>query len=171
MFRLKQFFGLWLVLAAALALPSAHALESHGEPVDLQLTDHVPGAAALEGKIIAPCCWNQTIDIHGSPASSALRNEIRTRLKAGESAEVIEQSIVERYGSKILAVPQGSRLGKAGLLLAIGMGAAGIGAVAMLRRWQRRSSQPKSLDPADANQPPPSDALDRRLDAELSRLD
>jgi hypothetical protein len=51
------------------------------------------------------------------------------------------------------------------------MGAAGVGAVVLLRRWQRRSkptegaaSKPAELAPADA-------ALDARIDAELASLD
>lgn len=164
----QRILGIAFWLGSALGAPSVFAVEDHGS-TELDLTEHVPGAAALEGKIIAPCCWNQTIDIHGSPAASALRSEIRSRLKAGESAEAIERSIVERYGPKILAVQAGSQLGTTGLLLALGMGAAGIGAVAMLRRWQRRSSERDSgasSKPATAR----SD-LDDRLDAELSRLE
>lgn len=165
----------WLLLAVALTAPDALAAEDHGSSeavTDLNLNEHVPGAAALEGKIIAPCCWNQTIDIHGSPSSASLRREIRSRLKGGESSAAIEASIVERYGPKILAVPEGSRLGKTGVLLAIAMGAAGVGAAAMLRRWQKRSSVGKSGDstkPQDGTNS--RDAMDDRLDAELSRLE
>lgn len=162
---------LWLPLAAVLAVSSAQAAEGHGasaESAELDLTKHVPGAAALEGRIIAPCCWTQTIDIHGSPASTALRQEIRTRLAKGEDARAIEQSLVDRYGAKVLATPQGSRLGKTGVLLAMAMGAAGVGAVMLLRRWQRRSGS--GTQPSSRSQNT-RDALDERLDAELSRLE
>lgn len=160
---------LWLPLATALAVSSAYAAEDHGAPqsAELDLTKHVPGAAALEGRIIAPCCWTQTIDIHGSPASTALRQEIRARLAKGEDARAIEESLVERYGAKVLATPQGSRLGKTGVFLAMAMGAAGVGAVMLLRRWQRRSGS----GTAPARSPNTRDALDERLDAELSRLE
>lgn len=135
--------------------------------VELRSDEHVPGAAALEGKIIAPCCWNQTIDIHGSESSSELRSEIRRRLKAGESAEQIEASLVERYGAKILAVPKGSRLGGAGIVLVIGLGVAGAGAFGLLRRWQRRSQgRPKTKGQAKER-----DAMDDRIDAEIADLD
>lgn len=161
---------LWLPLAVALAAGSAHAAEGHGtDPAaaELDLTKHVPGATALEGRIIAPCCWTQTIDIHGSPASTELRQEIRARLSKGETPSAIEQSLVERYGAKILATPQGSRLGKTGVFLAMAMGAAGVGAVMLLRRWQRRSAGAG----ASSREPKTRDALDERLDAELSRLE
>lgn len=167
----------WLPLAITLAAFPAAGADEHGSTPDaaeLDLSQHVPGAAALEGRIIAPCCWNQTIDIHGSPASTALRREIRARLLAGESPEAIEKSFVERYGEKILATPQGSRLGKTGVLLAMVMGAAGVGAIALLRRWQRRSGV-EGGKTATAGAAAPEgggrDALDDRLDAELSRLE
>jgi cytochrome c-type biogenesis protein CcmH len=162
----------FLVAAVLLAMP-ALAADDHGAPAahtQLDLSEHVPGAADLEGKIIAPCCWNQTIDIHGSPASAELRREIRSRLKAGEAPAAIEQSIVDRYGPKILAVPSGSRLGKTGVLLAITMGAAGVGALMMLRRWQRRSETPSDAK-KESGTAPVRDGLDDRLDAELSRLE
>jgi cytochrome c-type biogenesis protein CcmH len=129
----------------------------------------VPGAAALEGRIIAPCCWNQTIDIHGSPSSTALRVEIRKRLKNGETSEAIEQSLVDRYGEKILAVKEGSKLGSTGVLLAIGMGVAGVFALSLLRRWRDRTHLPKIEE--DRSAPRGNDALDARLDAELAALD
>ena len=78
---------------------------------------------------------------------------------------------MQRYGSKILAVPVGSQLGSAGGFPIVAMGAAGVGAVVLLRRWQRRSkptegaaTKPAELAPADA-------ALDARIDAELASLD
>ncbi len=166
----------WLSLVAVLAASPAFAADDgHGHAPsaeDVDFNAYVPGASALEGRIIAPCCWTQTIDIHGSPASTDLRREIRARLSAGESAEVIERSLVERYGPKILATPQGSRLGKTGVLLAMVMGAAGVGAVALLRRWQRRSGEDQKPEPTEGKADPDRrDVLDERLDAELSRLE
>lgn len=160
-------------MASLLVSPAAWADDNnHGttEPsiTPLDLGEYVPGAAALEGRVIAPCCWNQTIDIHGSEPSTALRREIRTRLKAGETPAAIEASLVQRYGAKIMAVSQGSRLGGTGILLATAMGAAGVGAVFLLRRWRKRG---RAGQVAEQAKPSPRDALDERLDAELSRLD
>lgn len=165
-------------LAAALflstlvvGLPALAGPEHDHDPASANFDQYVPGAAALEGRIIAPCCWTQTIDIHGSPISTELRQEIRRRLTAGESADAIEKSLVERFGPKVLAVPPGSRLGSAGILLGLGMLGAGVGAVVLLRRWQRRSAPlPLGATPAAAGAPNDAE-LDARVDAELSRLD
>jgi cytochrome c-type biogenesis protein CcmH len=135
-----------LAFSAALcaAMPAAFAAPDHGPEEHEAITfEYVPGAAALEGKIIAPCCWNQIIDIHGSPSSTQLRVEIRKRLKNGETPEAIQQSIVDRYGEKVLAVKPGSKLGSTGVLLAIVMGAAGVFAFSLLRRWRDRSPRRK----------------------------
>jgi cytochrome c-type biogenesis protein CcmH len=144
-------------------LPSSEAGE------DLQT--YVAGADRLEGRIMAPCCWNQTIDIHGSPAAYELRHEIRNRLKAGESADAIEASLVSRYGPKILAVPDSSPLGSLATVLSLAFGGVGVAGYFMLRRWSRagkagdaKKAAAKSASGAKA------DALDERLDRELSEI-
>lgn len=142
----------------------------HEAPSSVNFDKFVAGAAELEGRIIAPCCWTQTIDIHGSPASTELRQEIRRRLTAGETSDAIERSLVDRYGPKILAVPPGSRLPSVGIGLGLVVVGAGIGAVTLLKRWQRRAT----LATADGPKLPASEndaELDARVDAELSRLD
>lgn len=168
--RLFAFAVALLVSAHAFAVPAQNPPE-HQAASSVNFDQYVPGAAELEGKIIAPCCWTQTIDIHGSEISTELRQEIRQRLLAGESSEAIEQSLVTRYGPKILAVPPGSRLPTVGVGIGLALLGAGIGALSLLKRWQRRST------PLAAGGPPTeaanaSDAeLDARVDAELSRLD
>lgn len=161
------------LLACVLALaPAALADSSHGAPkagTEAFDYEHVTGAAELEGRIIAPCCWNQTIDIHGSELSTQLRKEIRERLKKGESAEAIEASLVQRYGEKVVAVKAGSRLGSTAVLLAMAMGAAGVFAFALLRRW-RDGTGPRGPEPKPES-PASSAALDARVDAELAALD
>lgn len=136
--------------------------------------EQVEGASALEGRIRAPCCWTQTIDIHGSPVSNELRREIRKRLKGGESAETIEADIVKRYGEKILAVPPGNPLKDVGVLLSLGFGAAGVGAGFMLLRWRRRSQAARAEELDQEKKKPKKgskrDRYDDEIDAELEKL-
>lgn len=136
-----------------------------------ELQGYVPGAAVLEGKILAPCCWNQTIDIHGSEPSMALRREIRKRLRAGESEDRIIASLVERYGSKILAVPPGSPLKGVAAMMALGMGGAGVLAFGMLKRWRARGAKPDGKTKKTRPEEVADMKLDARLDAELKALD
>jgi cytochrome c-type biogenesis protein CcmH len=173
------FFSSALVAAALVVLPSAALAQSDPEapPDDAakyaeELQGYVPGASALEGRIMAPCCWTQTIDIHGSEIANDLRREIRKRLRAGESADAIQASLVERYGERILAVPPGSPLKSFATLLALGMLGAGAGSLVMLKRWRRRSASAAAPAGAGAGAPKAGDdALDARLDAELRALD
>lgn len=168
----------FLLAAALWGLPGvARADAEHPEHVPASaagedLQEYVEGASRLEGRIIAPCCWNQTIDIHGSEPSYQLRREIRRRLKAGESAEAIEASFVKRYGAKILAVPDTSPLGNVATLLALGFGGAGIAAFFMLKRWSRAgaASAAKRGTKGEGAEPK-RDALDERLDRELAEIE
>jgi cytochrome c-type biogenesis protein CcmH len=169
-----------LTAVAALTLPAAAFASADAEhpehvpasQVGEDLQEYVEGASRLEGRIIAPCCWNQTIDIHGSEPSYQLRREIRRRLKAGESAEAIEASFVKRYGAKILAVPDSSPLGNLATLLALGFGGAGIAGYFMLKRWSRVGKGATAKKPAGAagETAAQRDALDERLDRELSEI-
>jgi cytochrome c-type biogenesis protein CcmH len=178
----------WL-LAGALMLAPVTVFAADAEHVEHvpaseageDLQSYVPGAARLEGRIMAPCCWNQTIDIHGSEPAYELRREIRKRLKAGESSDAIEASLVQRFGPKILAVPDSSPLGSLATLLSIGFAGAGVAGYFMLRRWSRagggaatgsgdgtKPSKKKGGKASDGE--PKRDDLDERLDRELSEI-
>lgn len=165
--------ALWVVPGAAVA-DGQHAEHVPASEAGEDLQEYVEGASRLEGRIIAPCCWNQTIDIHGSEPSYQLRREIRRRLKAGESADTIEASLVQRYGAKILAVPDASPLSSLATLLAVGFGGAGVAAYFMLKRWTRAgAASTKASKKADAagGAEPKRDALDERLDRELAEFE
>jgi cytochrome c-type biogenesis protein CcmH len=168
-----------LVVAALAALfigsgsSVARAAETHTAPVasagaNDDLRKFVPGAKALEGKILAPCCWNQTVDIHGSEVANAIRREIRTRLLAGESANAITASFVQRYGEKILAMQDDRPLANIALTVLVAIGALGVFGFFMLKRWRALGTAeraPKVRDEAS------NERLDARLDAELKALD
>ena len=163
-------------LAFSVLTSAALADAQHGEsPPAEDLQEFVAGAKRLEGRIIAPCCWNQTIDIHGSEPSYELRRQIRRRLKAGESADAIEASLIERYGQKILAVQDKSPVVSVANTLGLAFVGAGIGAYLMLKRWSRAGAEAaKKKKPGkgegEAGAEPKRDALDERLDQELADI-
>ena len=162
-------FALFAALAPLPARADAqHAAPSASTGSSDDLRVFVPGAAALEGRILAPCCWNQTVDIHGSELSNQIRREIRSRLRAGESADTITASFVSRYGDKILAMPADSSLPSIALTTLIVIGVAGVAGVFMLKRWRAASVTTKSKTKRDEAS---NDRLDARLDAELRALD
>ncbi|MBK8256933.1 MAG: cytochrome c-type biogenesis protein CcmH [Polyangiaceae bacterium] len=130
------------------------------------------GEAALLGRLVAPCCWTQTLDVHAGPQADALRAEVRARLVAGESAHAIETDLVARYGSRILAEPPGQPLPWVGVGFGVLSLAAAGALVIAIRRWTRRSDP--ALAPGGAalpTSPSQRDADDERLDEELRLLD
>ena len=164
-------FVIALATPGAVSAQPAPTGQHHEESTPAENLGYVEGAHTLESRILAPCCWNQTLDIHGSEVSTDLKKEIRRRLRAGESADVIEASIVQRYGEKIRAVPQGSPLGKTASILAILMGAAGVGAAFMLVRWRRRSATLALAEKKRAtSEGKGRDRYDEQIDAELDRM-
>jgi len=129
-----------------------------------------PGEVALQARIVAPCCWNQTLDVHASALADALRLEVHERLRAGETRERIEDDLAARYGERVRAVPRGAdrrafvALGVSAFLLC-----AGLFALLLLWRLRRRGDAfPQELaEPAEAQA---RDAYDDRLDDELAAL-
>ena len=136
--------------------------------------DKVPGAERIEGRLLAPCCWAQTLDIHGSEIANSLRREIRTRLKAGESPDAIEQSLVARYGERMRAVPDRVPLEKMGEFGWLGVAATAGFLGFVMWQWRKRGiSSSTKIDPGttSAAEPSSNEASDERLEAELHRID
>lgn len=149
-----------IALALALSLSPALASAHEGD-------DAVVGAGTIEGRLLAPCCWTQTLDVHESPLADALRAEIRARLRRGESAAAIESDLVTRYGERVRAVPAGrDTRGTVPVLVGLGMLGSVVGLVFVVRRWVRRSVSPPPPAPGA-----PRDAWDARIDEELRALE
>jgi cytochrome c-type biogenesis protein CcmH len=146
------------VLAGVLALaPGAvHALE----PAEAQ-------ARALEERLHAPCCRGQLLDAHESEVTRALRSEIRTRLRAGETATALEAEFVRRYGASIVAVPRDADpRDPLSLALTGVLALSALWLVVLGVRWVRRTRAAPDRD-APAAPDHVYDELDARLDAEL----
>ncbi len=124
--------------------------------------------SVLEGRLLAPCCNLQTLDVHASPLATELRHEIHERIAAGESAMSIEASLIHRYGSEMRAAPQGSdtRLLIAPFALLFVLAATAIAA------WRLRGSfgQAAPIHAARTLPGPLLQNADDRLDQELDLL-
>ncbi len=133
-----------------------------------------PGEAALLGRLVAPCCWTQTLDVHGGAAPDGFRAEIHARLLAGETPKSIEDDFVSRYGKAVLAEPKDSPLPFVTLGLgvaAVARGGAARGGAAMVGP-AREHGGGGELHPALPAAPiQGKDAWDERLDDELRALD
>lgn len=136
------------------------------------LADGAPSAKALEAKLLAPCCYGGTLDIHDSEMAIALRHEIEERVARGESTQAVEDDFVARYTPRVLAMPNEKAMSNVvtGLLAMFG-----VSGVVLVTVMLRRSSKRRREDESDAGRaaklaagkPKARDALDDRLDAEL----
>ena len=98
-------------------------------------------ARKIEGKLMAPCCGANTVDIHESSAAVAMRREIRELLAAGKTEAEILAFFVERHGTPILAAPPPSGFNLVPYLLPGVIFLAGAGLVFVLtRRWKRATA-------------------------------
>jgi cytochrome c-type biogenesis protein CcmH len=120
---------------------------------------------AVQSRIVAPCCWNQTLENHASPLADALRAEIHTRIAAGEAGQRIEDDLATRYGERVRAMPR-SREPRSSLA-AVVVGAMALSLLALVR-WGRlqRASAPARCAPSDEDT-----TYDAALAEELARRD
>ena len=127
-----------------------------------------PGEAALQARLVAPCCWNQTLDVHESALADALRLEVHERLSRGEAREGVEDDLAARYGERVRAVPRGpDRRAFVAVGLVCLLAFAGLLASSVLWRLRRRGDlvAPVLAEPNEAR-----DVYDDRLDEELAAL-
>jgi cytochrome c-type biogenesis protein CcmH len=147
----------WLLAAGMVALASgAASAESR------------PGAAALESRLYAPCCYGGTLDVHESELARELRKEIDERLARGEAPDSIQADFVQRYGDRVVAARSDRPIAAMGLSLLALLATAGGALGLLMRRWTGRteSGPPRASEPSSRK-----DGLDARIDAELAEID
>lgn len=108
-----------------------------------------PRKEKLFSMFMAPCCWRGNLLAHDSPKSEELRAEIKALIAAGRTDEEIKRTFVDRYTTKILAIPEGAH----GLWLwwtPIAALAAGLLAVGLYLRRSMKKRSEAELIPATA---------------------
>ena len=91
-----------LALALALSAPAAHAGEAQPAAPDPVLEKRV---MALSHELRCLVCQNQTIADSSASLAVDLRNEVREKMRAGESDEAIIKYLTARYGDFVLYRP------------------------------------------------------------------
>jgi cytochrome c-type biogenesis protein CcmH len=167
---------LFASLVLALVLAFAGAAEAHdgrapaASGAAAPRGSAAPGEAIVEGRLLAPCCYMQTLDVHESPLATELRLEVRQRLAAGEAPTVIEDDFAARYGERVRAVPKGRD--PRGNMFAVAIGVLLATALALgllVRRWRRTPGDPPGPSLAVASGE--RDRFDDRVDELLHDLD
>lgn len=158
----------WVALAAALGV-ALGAVGAAGQPAE----DPTPSSAerALLRRLLAPCCWRQSLDVHESDEAAELRREVHVRLSAGDSAQAIEEDLVRRYGDRVLAFSDDSDpAGVVPVIAGVAMAGMFFGLLAWVRQRRRDDRFEPRLDRGPASITGGAD-YDVRLDEELARQD
>lgn len=144
--------ALLATLVAAAGVRRAVAADEPGGRSDLEVARL---AHALAGELMSPFCPGRTLADCPSPDAGAVRDEVRARLRGGESPQAVRSALEARFGEQ-LGSPPPAVWGWAGPL---GVALVGLGVfVLALRRALRRP---------DAQVAPP--ALLREVGEELER--
>jgi cytochrome c-type biogenesis protein CcmH len=124
-----------------------------------------PTLPELEHEVMCPTC-HTTLDVSDAPIADRIRAFIRSRIAAGETKSEIKTRLVAQFGEAVLAAPPRRGFGLLAWLLPLALIAGGACAVAVgicvARRVTREA--PEETMPIDPR-------LERRLDAELARLE
>ena len=103
-----------------------------------------PEERTLQSELVAPCCYRETVDRHESDAAVRMRAEIHTMVIGGRSEREILEYYNARYGSRILAEPEGLAwwIGTSVPLVAFALG---IGLVLrLIWKWSSARGNPPS---------------------------
>jgi len=97
---------------------------------------------ALQQKLVAVCCWNESIAFHRSDTALAMRLELRKLIDEGRTDAEILAWFKAKYTGRVLMEPEGA---KSTIAYALPIVAVVVGAVVVLlliRRWTRAHPAP-----------------------------
>jgi len=129
-------------------------------------------ARQVEEQLMAPCCFGSTVATHHSPTADAIRQQVRSMVAGGATAQQILDKYLEVYGERILAQP----VARGFNLLAYWMPVVGmLFGTAIVLLWLHRRRRTAA---AESPLAPPADEPDDsirwlrlRLDQELAAFD
>jgi cytochrome c-type biogenesis protein CcmH len=140
-------------------------------PVSLSATDIEREARVIEDLLMAPCCFRQQVSVHLSPTATEVRRDIRVRLTAGETRQMILDAYVAEHGTGVLVVPpaKGSNL-VLYVLPPITLAGSVLFVVGIVRRFSLPGTT-EAATPAVVEDPRAPRPLEEQLTDELRDLD
>lgn len=125
----------WIVMSVVVV--AALAVAATGDRAPRTEAERVQ---ALASEVRCPTCESLSAAESDAKAAQAVRDEIRTRVRRGESNDEIRAFLVSRFGDEILLKPKAE--GIVALVwfvpVAVGVGLAA-GLVSALRRWRQNA--------------------------------
>jgi cytochrome c-type biogenesis protein CcmH len=82
------------------------AVDAQSAPVSLT-SKQIALIRKIEGRVMAPCCYTQTIRDHDSQVAVEMRAEVTALVASGKSEQEIITYYRTKYGETILVVPDG----------------------------------------------------------------
>ncbi len=157
---------IFLLLAVPAVLLSALELDGGDNLQSLQ--------KEIEHSLVAPCCWNMTVDQHESPASHKVRDKIAELLEQGKTKEEIFTYFTAQpqYGERIIGSTVTKKLlGKmAYWLIPIAFIFGGLLVVKTIKSLMKaKSTKPAQHQKAESQ--PSGDKWAPKVEDELSELD
>lgn len=96
----------------------------------------------LQEKLVATCCWNESIAFHRSETAAEMRAELKGLLDAGLTDDQILARFKEKYTARVLIEPQGGASVLIYMVPAALVILAGFGLAWLIRHWVRSASTP-----------------------------
>jgi cytochrome c-type biogenesis protein CcmH/NrfF len=149
-----------LVTMLLLVLPARGSASQYTPEVESE-------AARVTGSVMSPFCPGRLIADCPSPAAIEVREQIRRRIAAGESADAIKAELLETYGEYLRAAPTAKGFDLTAWL--VPPMALAVAAVAVML-WMRRRSAKVSSEEADVG-PALDAAAKARIEDELKKGD
>jgi len=126
----------------------------------------------IAGKVMAPCCWAETADVHQSQAAEDVKEYIRAGLAKGWTEQQILDGLVGRYGERILAKPRARGFNlMVWILPVVAFLFGGWGLATYLRKSRGDGADVPAPQKADTPQPKDRDPYAARVERELEELD
>jgi len=94
----------------------------------------------IQERLMAPCCWQQTVAVHDSDIAKQMRTEIERMVANGESEQQIVDQFVARYGERILSEPRGAKSWWLILVPLITFTLATLGLIAFIFRHRKKGA-------------------------------
>jgi cytochrome c-type biogenesis protein CcmH len=136
-----------IVGSAGLLLAVTVALAAAAAPASLS-PEEQQRARRLQERLVAPCCWQETVATHNSDLVRTIRGEIVDMVAAGRTDEEILSTYKQRYGARILVEPEGALWWWANIVpLLATIAALILGALAVWHLSRRRVTPPMRAVP------------------------
>jgi cytochrome c-type biogenesis protein CcmH len=156
-----------LFITATLYTLQASCAQSSDSSSSQQEAELIKNSHDLYRQVLSPFCPGRSLNDCPSSKAQELKDELRGRLQAGESRDVILEDVFARFGDQYRAVPVFAGIGIFVWLVPIGFVVIGLVVAALMARGKRCGASPTLTHKA----PQLSESAAKQLADELKELE